>query len=132
MLSEPPPGPSTSWAGHPPAAQILEDQKKAILQAPVIKFYENGEYASTLIAEKGRVNMENYDMWGDGECTLSTAKGERLETSNLYYHASTEKVTSNDRVTLIRPNEIVRGRGFEATPNLGKIVIRNQTSEIKK
>lgn len=119
------------WVLEASSAQILENQKRVYLQSPVIKFYEKGNYVSTLVAQKGRINTENYDIWGEGQCTLDTAKGEKLETSNLYYRSDIKKIVTEDKVKLIRPNEVVYGKGMEASPDLESIKIRNQRVEMK-
>lgn len=119
------------WVLDASSAQILENKKRVLLQAPVIKFYEKGEYVSTLVAQKGRINTDNYDIWGDGQCTLDTAKGERLETSDLYYKSGAKKIVTREKVKLIRPNEVVYGKGMEASPDLETIKIRNQRVEMK-
>lgn len=120
------------WVLEAASAQIDDQQKRALLQAPVIKFYENGAYVSTLVSERGRINMENYDIVGEGACTLDTVKGERLESSNLHYQSSTKLITTIERVKLVRPSEIVYGTGMEASPDLSSIKIRKQRVEVRQ
>lgn len=119
------------WVLEAASAQIVDKQKRALLQSPVIKFYENGVYVSTLVSERGRINMENYDIVGEGKCTLDTVKGERLETSNLSYQSAAKLITTPEKVKLIRPSEIVYGTGMEATPDLSTIKIRKQRVEVR-
>lgn len=120
------------WVLDASSARILEKEKRALLQSPHIKFFEKGKFVSTLTAERGRINTENYDLWGEGKCVLDTVKGEHLETSNLYYKSDTKKIMTNDDVTLTRPNEIVHGKGMEATPDLESITIKKQRVELRK
>lgn len=120
------------WVLEAASAQIVEAEKKALLQQPRIKFYENGSYVSTLVAEKGRINTDSYDIWGEGKCVLDTSKGERLETSNLHYRSDIKKIVTDENVTLTRPKEIIYGKGFEATPNLENIVIKKQRMLLKR
>ena len=117
------------WTIVAPTAKIYEDQKKAFLTAPVIKFFENGKYVSTITAENGSVDMDTYDIVGEGKCHVSTEKGEDLDSSNLKYLSKAQKIVTDDYVTLIKKGSIVHGKGMEAAPDLSAIIIRNQTTE---
>jgi len=119
----------THWVIDSPTAKIYEDQKKALLTAPVIRFFENGKYASTITAEKGSVDMNTYDIIGNGKCTVTTVKGESLETSNLRYLSQAQKIVTDENVILVKKGSIVHGKGMEAAPDLSTITIRNQTTE---
>jgi len=119
------------WVLDADSAQILETQKKVLLTSPKIKFYEAGKYVSTLVAANGRINTENYDIWGDGKCVLTTVKNERLETSNLHYRSDIKKVVTTEKVKLIKPDETIYGEGMEATPDLESITIKKQRVEVK-
>jgi LPS export ABC transporter protein LptC len=119
------------WVLDAASAQILENEKKVFLQAPHVTFFENGEKVSTLTAERGRMNTESYDMWGEGKCVLDTAKGERLETSNLHYQSDAKKIVTREKVKLTRPDEIIYGEGMEASPDLENITIKKQRVEMR-
>lgn len=120
-----------NWELESASAQVIEAKKIALLKAPKIKFYQKGEHISTLTANNGRINTENYDIWGEDSCVLTTVKGERLETSNLHYRSDIQKIVTADKVKLIRPNEIIYGVGMEATPDLESIIIKKQRVEVK-
>ncbi len=120
------------WTLTAESAQIMEAEKKAYLQAPVVKFFKEGEQVSTLTAQKGRINTENYDIWGDGNCVLETNEGERLVTKNLHYVSETQKIVTDEKVVLTRQKEIVTGVGMEATPDLENITIRKQRVEVRE
>lgn len=114
------------WSLTASSAQILETQKIVLLNSPKIKFFEEGKYVSTLVSAKGKINMDNYDFFADGDCVLTTAKGERLDTRNLRYDSVSKKILTNEKVKLVRPGEVIYGDGLEATPNLEVIKIANQ------
>src|SRR3989339_1530979 len=59
-----------NWVLEAASAQIMEKDKKVLLQKPVIQFYKDGIYASTLTSARGRINTENYDIWADGKCHM--------------------------------------------------------------
>ena len=119
------------WVLDADSAQILESQKKVLLTSPIIKFYQDGKYVSTLVASKGRINTDNYDIWGEGRCVLTNIKNETLETSNLHYRSDIKMVVTKEKVKLVKPDETIYGEGMEATPDLESIKITKQRVELK-
>jgi LPS export ABC transporter protein LptC len=119
------------WTLDASAAQIMEEQKKVFMQSPRVKFFENGEQTSTLIAERGRIDLTTYDVWGEGKCIVTTSRGDRLETSDLHYRSDVQKIVTDAPVKLERERETVEGIGFEATPDLETITIRKQKVTLK-
>ncbi len=120
-----------NWVLEAASAQIMEKQKKVLMQSAVVKFYQDGKYSSTLTAKKGRINTDNYDIWADGDCELKTIKGETLTTSNMVYTSSTSKISTNEFVRIVRPDEVIEGTGMEASPNLDDITIKKQRVVMK-
>ena len=125
-------GAKPNWILEAASAEINDVQKMAYLVSPNVKFYEKGEYSSTLVADTGRINMETYDIWGDKNCIITTTKGERLETKNLKYLSSTKKIVTDDNVLLLREKEKITGTGMEATPDLSSIIIKKQKVEMRQ
>jgi LPS export ABC transporter protein LptC len=119
------------WILESVYAQIIESRKEAALKAPVIKFFTAGKYTSTLKAEKGHVNMDTFAIYTEGNCLLDTAKGESLKTTNLRYLPDTQKIVTDEYVTLVKDGSVVNGKGLEATPDLETITIKEQTTEIE-
>jgi len=120
-----------NWVLEAASAQILEKQKRVLMQKPEIKFYQKGEFSSTLTAKNGRINTDTYDIWADGDCELKTVKGETLTTKNMVYTSSTSKVSTNEFVRIERPDEVIEGVGMEASPNLEDITIKKQRVVMK-
>ncbi|MCL2485631.1 MAG: LPS export ABC transporter periplasmic protein LptC [Endomicrobia bacterium] len=108
------------------SAIINEDKKIAYLKLPRVKFYQDGQYSSTLVSESATINLETYDISGHGKCTVDTVDNEHLQTTNLQYNAKEEKVYSKHDVVIKRQNETVYGKSFEADTKLEKIVIKQQ------
>lgn len=108
------------------SALIDEEKQKAHLKLPRVKFYQNGLYSSTLVTESADVDLKTYDVVCHGKCTVDTANGEELDTTNLRYDSKKELIFSKDDVKIKRPNEVVYGKGFEADTKLEKIIIKNQ------
>jgi LPS export ABC transporter protein LptC len=112
------------------SATINEENQIANLKLPIIKFYNNGEYVSTLVAEKAKINMETYDIEGFGECTIDTAYNEQLQTTDLMYNASEELIYSTQDVKITKPGQKIYGTSFQSDTKLDDIVIKNQRTEI--
>ena len=108
----------THWIIERRTAKIFEDQKKAYLTAPVIRFFDKGSYASTITAEKGTVDMNTYDVIGEGTYATYHTKGESLDTSNLSILSQAQKIVTDENVKLVKKDSIVYGKGMEATPDL--------------
>jgi len=122
---------SPNWVLEAASAQIMEKEKRVYMQKPEIKFYREGQYSSTLRAKNGRINTDNYDIWADGDCELKTVKGETLTTKNMVYISSTSKVSTNEFVRIVRPDEVIEGTGMEASPNLDDITIKKNRVVMK-
>jgi LPS export ABC transporter protein LptC len=108
------------------SAVINEEKQTAVLQLPRVKFYKEGQYVSTLIAEKAEINLDTYDVFGKGKCTVETANSEYLQTTDLSYNAKKELVYSVNDVKITTKSEIITGKGFESDTKLEKAVIKKQ------
>jgi LPS export ABC transporter protein LptC len=108
------------------SAILNESENIAHLKLPIIKFYDKGSYILTFIAENADINMDTYDIKGNGKCTAKTANNEYLQTENLIYNAKKELIYSDNRVKITRPSETIYGTSFKSDTKLDKIVIKNQ------
>ncbi|MDR0723747.1 MAG: LPS export ABC transporter periplasmic protein LptC [Endomicrobium sp.] len=114
------------------SAIINEENQIASLKLPIIRFYDNGKYVSTLVTEKAKINMETYDIKGVGRCTIDTADNEQLKTTDLMYEASKELIYSNKDIEITKPDQKIYGTSFESDVKLDNIVIKNQRTVIDK
>jgi LPS export ABC transporter protein LptC len=108
------------------SAIVNESENIAYLKLPIIKFYDKGNYISTFVAEGADINMDTYDIKGNGKCTVSSANDEYLQTENLTYNAEEGLIYSDNNVKIIRPSETVYGTSFKSDTKLNKIIIKNQ------
>ena len=108
------------------SAVINEEKKTAVLQLPRVKFYKEGEYASTLIAESADIDLDTYDIFGKGKCTIETANNEYLQTRDLSYNARKELIYSVNDVKITTKSETITGKGFESDTKLEKVIIKKQ------
>jgi LPS export ABC transporter protein LptC len=114
------------------SAIINDENQIANLKLPSIKFYNNGEYVSTLVTEKAKINMETYDIEGSGKCTINTSNNEQLQTTDLIYDAFKELIYSNKDIEITKPDQKIYGTSFQSDVRLDNIVIKNQRTVIDK
>jgi LPS export ABC transporter protein LptC len=107
-------------------ATVNENEKTAHLKLPTIKFYDKGSYISTFVAESANINMDTYDIKGNGKCTVSNTNNEYLQTENLIYNAEEGLIYSNSKVKITRPSETVYGTSFKSDTKVDKVIIKNQ------
>jgi LPS export ABC transporter protein LptC len=108
------------------SADIDEDENTANLELPEVKFYDKGEYSSTLVAERAIINLKTYDVRGIGKCVICTANDEHLETTDLMYNAKDRLLYSDNDVKVKRPGQTIYGKGFNADTKLQKVTIKKQ------
>lgn len=121
----------TNWTLEADSAQVLEKENKILLHKPVVHFYSQANTTSKLIANEGEVNSVTYDMTCWGKCLLESSKGESLKTESLSYSSAEKKIFTEDKVVLIRQGQKIVGKGFQATPDLESIIIKNQELAIE-
>ncbi|MDR2772666.1 MAG: LPS export ABC transporter periplasmic protein LptC [Elusimicrobiota bacterium] len=114
------------------SATINENMSIAKINVPIVKFYKDGEYTSTLVMEKADIDLDTYDVKGYGRCVVDTAENERLQTTDLQYDAKTKTVFSKNPVRIERKGETIDGTSFRADTNLENIVIENQKIVIER
>jgi LPS export ABC transporter protein LptC len=107
-------------------AVVDEKGSVAHLQCPMVKFYDNGNYVSTLIMENADINLETYDVSGIGKCKIDGANNEHLETTDLMYRSKGNLIYSDNDVTIKKPGQIVHGTRFNADTKLETISVENQ------
>jgi LPS export ABC transporter protein LptC len=108
------------------SAVVNENENIAHLKFPIIKFYDKGSYISTFVTESADINMDTYDIKGNGKCTIRSTNNEYLQTENLIYNAEEGLICSNNNVKITRPSETVYGTSFKSDTRLDKIIIKNQ------
>jgi LPS export ABC transporter protein LptC len=114
------------------SAIINDNEKKAYLTLPRIKFYEDGKYTSILVAESGEIDLDTNDVKALGKCTLDTVKNEYLQTRDISYNNSKKIISSNSDIKITRGKEVIYGSGFSSDINLNNITVKKQRVIIDK
>jgi LPS export ABC transporter protein LptC len=107
------------------SAVIDEKGNIAHLKLPIVKFYDKGNYVSTLITENADINLETYDVKGIEKCIVDTANNEHLQTIDLMYNAKKNLIYSDNDVKIKKPGQTIYGTRFDADTKLEKIAIKN-------
>ena len=118
-----------------------QDPKQEFPDGLIVDFLSpNGKISSKLTAKYGmRYENQNQIVVRDSVIWESVSK-ERLETEELTWDEQKEKLYTNKYVTIIRPEEIIFGYGFEANQNFtyskikaieGTIKVNDLTKELQ-
>jgi LPS export ABC transporter protein LptC len=86
-----------------------------------VEFYSKstGRRASILTADSAKINDRTKDMYAFGRViVVSDSPKTILRTSLLEWKNRAQKIYSNEYVEIIRPDEEIRGYGFESDVNL--------------
>ena len=120
-----------NWEIEADSAQVLEKENKILLHKPIVYFYSEQNATSKLVANEGEVNSVTYDMNCWGKCFLENSKGESLKSDSLSYSSSKKIIFTESKIVLVREGQKIVGKGFEATPDLQSIIIKNQELAIQ-
>ncbi len=116
----------TDWTLVSKEAVVSEKEKKVYLDGINATFYSKGKQISRITSNKGYLDTSTDDLYCQGGCVVTTYRGERLETEELYYKDSLKKIFSDVDVKLLQEDGTIYGKGLEATPDLESIVIKQQ------
>lgn len=122
---------------------------KAILQAGMIRvysrfnytlidnnakvdFYKDGELASTLTGDRGKIYDNTKDVEVYDNVVLISKEGSKLTTSKLYWVNRTQRIKSSEFVHIQTKTDDISGYGFEADQNLQNYVIYKVSGEVQK
>jgi LPS export ABC transporter protein LptC len=114
------------WLLESDTMQKFAGEQEVHLVTVRMKFYRDGAFFSTLIADSGRANLTTKNLFAWGNVEVTTHDGRRLETSELHYDNERGIIHNDvfDRMT--QGEDVVTGIGLEATPDLDYIEIRQR------
>ncbi len=103
-------------AGH--ISVFTEKGYTLIDSGAVVDFYKDNEVGSTLTGRRGRVEDRSKDIMIYDSVTVINKEGSELRTEKLYWNNKTQRVSSDDFVSIKTPSETIEGVGFESDQNL--------------
>jgi LPS export ABC transporter protein LptC len=106
------------WVLESERMEKFADQEEVELFDLRMQFFKEGEYFSTLTAERGRANLTTKNLFTWGDVLVVTEDGRQLETEELHYDNERGLIHNDvfDRFT--RDGDVMTGIGLEATPDL--------------
>jgi len=124
-------GKEKDWHLESPRADIFESENRIRIQKPSIRFFENSEPSSSLEAGAGEIQTSGArDLWAWDQVVMTSTDGARLTSEWLHYISEKERIVSTAPVTIVRPGTTIQGVGWEATPDLSEVLVRQQRVEI--
>ncbi len=140
-------GSHLEWELSAPKAEVFSEKGQTIIRHPEIELFEKGKKSTTLMADEGlmlagetrsslilstfSVTLEPGDMFLSGHVVMVSTEGNRLMTDWAHYRKGADLIVSRAPVKIVRPDSTTEGIGLEATPDLSKVQIFNQTLVIK-
>ncbi len=83
-----------------------------------VDFYRDGEIVSTLTGKKGKIDDRTKDIEIYDSVNVVNKEGSELKTQKLFWNNKTQRVSSDEFVTIKTPAETIEGIGFESDQNL--------------
>ena len=125
-------GRTPGWNLKAASAVLQESDKNAALVEPRMEIFKNGRPATRLSARAGFLRTDNNDLrLSTGVVVTSLEDGAILKTEELLYSSARAKFFTEKEVTIIRKDGVVHGQGLEASPDLSKVTIFNQRTQLK-
>lgn len=111
------------------AAQVYYSRKETILKDSVrVEFYSktSKNVMSTLTADSAKIDDATKDMFAFGRVVVvSDSPKTLLKTTQLQWKNQAQKLYSSEFIEIIRPDEEIRGYGFESDISLSNYKIFN-------
>ncbi len=113
-------------AGH---LRVFSRNKETLLDSNIrIEFYNNEEiHTSTLTAKRGRVDELTNNLYAIDSVVAVNDSGIVITSDEMMWRNKDRKIVSEKYVTIVSPNEIIEGYGFESDQNLRNYIIYNIT-----
>jgi len=113
-------------AGH---LKVFSKNRETLLDSNIrIDFYNNEEiHTTTLTAKRGRVDEKTNNLYAIDSVVAVNDSGIVISSDEMMWRNKDRKIVSDKYVTIVSPNEIIEGYGFESDQNLRNYIIYNIT-----
>lgn len=113
------------WAGH---LKKFDEKRETFMDENIkVDFYDQNEIqTSTLTSKNGRVDESTNNLYAIDSVVVSS-DSVIIRTDEMMWRNKDRKIVSDKFVTVISPNETIKGYGFESDQSLRNYVIYNIT-----
>lgn len=116
------------WAGH--ISAFAEKQHTVMDESIHVDFFnEQEQHASTLTAERGRVEDRTRDFAAYGNVIVVSDSGTVLKTDSLFWKDATRTIETNSFVDILSKTEHIKGHGLVSDQALKNYRILQVTGE---
>lgn len=116
----------TKFEIYSKTAQIFELKKEAYAQTVEAKIFEDDGKISILKGDRAIINTETNSVEINGNVVLNGSSGIVLKTEKLFWDDKNKKIFSDEEVTIIKKNNVIKGIGFESDSALKNIKLKNK------
>lgn len=96
----------------------------------IVTYDSLGQVETSLIADYA-INFENQKLWeAKGNVVAKNAKGQILETQQLFWNQKTKKVYSNVDSKVTQDNDVIVGVGFESDESMENFTFRKPKGKL--
>jgi LPS export ABC transporter protein LptC len=123
-----------SAAIHAEVVAVYEklDLKKAT-KVHVDFYDQEGNRTSVLVADSGLIQEKKQNFEARGNVVVTTEEGVKLTTESLRWNPQTNKIVTDDFVTITKGKDVITGIGLEADEQLKHFVIKKKVqAQIKE
>ena len=114
------------WVLRSEKLEKYTDREEVELFGVNMDFYRQGEYFSTLTAQRGRANLTTDNLFAWGNVIVAAEDGRRLETEELYYDNARGLIHNDVFNRFTRAGDVMTGFGMEATPEFDYFEIKRK------
>lgn len=103
-------------AGH---ISVFSDKGYTMIDSgAIVDFYKDGIVGSTLTGRRGKIEDRSKDIMIYDSVVVMNIEGSELRTQKLFWNNKTQRVSSDEFVSIKTPTETIEGIGFESDQNL--------------
>ncbi len=112
------------WKIFAKKAEVQPDNNSVIIYNGVMKIFNKKNFFAEVKFNTAIINLKTKDVECPKENVIHTIENERIITYNIKYIFSENKIFSDDKITIYRNGNVIKGRGFETFDNFQTIKIK--------
>jgi LPS export ABC transporter protein LptC len=118
------------WELKADEAMVRENGESAVLRRIALRYFLVPGQDIVLSGDRGVADFSTNTITVQGEVRAESYLGISLETESLVWNGNERAITTQDRITIRRPNMEMSGRGMEADLDLESIRIKKDAKTV--